>query len=267
MRGRSHHTDRSSGSPNRIPDRRSNATRRAGWSTEPSPWVSSAGFGEIGVRVALGASKGDVFRLIIGSSMRLALMGVLLGIPAALALTKLMSGVLSDVASTDPVTYLAVVAMLGIVACLAIFLPAQRATRIDPLVALRTECVLRHPVFSSLLARSRDDGVRNRTVLTSQAIGMLLRNQLYAGIVDVPEYGVRSKRGDFERLISRKLSQTVLRAQRTPSATMMSLSHRSVTLASAHRPSRETVNPPRAAIRENRNGRAPKRRTTRSRNP
>src|SRR5262245_17043816 len=55
---------------------------------------------------------------------------------------------------------------------------------------------------------------------------------------------------------------TVLRDQRTPSATMMSLSHRSVTLASAHRPSRETVNPPRPAIRENRNGRTPKRRTT-----
>jgi putative ABC transport system permease protein len=94
---------------------------------------------EIGVRVALGASSGEVFRLIMGGSMRLALMGVLFGIPAALALTKLMSGVLSDVATTDPVTYVAVVAMLGVVAFLASYLPAQRATRIDPLVALRAE--------------------------------------------------------------------------------------------------------------------------------
>jgi predicted permease len=94
---------------------------------------------EMGVRIALGAGKGEIFRLIIGSGMGLALVGVLVGIPAALALTQLMSGVLSGVASTDPVTYVAVAAMLGLVAFLASYLPARRATRVDPLVALRSE--------------------------------------------------------------------------------------------------------------------------------
>ena len=76
---------------------------------------------------------------IIGSSMRLALVGVLVGIPSALVLTRLMSGMLSDGVSTDPLTYVAVVAMLGFTAFLASYLPARNAIRIDPPVALRTE--------------------------------------------------------------------------------------------------------------------------------
>ncbi|MGH9374223.1 MAG: FtsX-like permease family protein, partial [Vicinamibacterales bacterium] len=94
---------------------------------------------EMGVRIALGASGAEIFRLIVGSGMGLALVGVLVGIPAALALTRLMSGVLSNVASTDPVTYVAVVAMLGVAAFLASYLPARRAIRVDPVVALRAE--------------------------------------------------------------------------------------------------------------------------------
>lgn len=94
---------------------------------------------EIGVRVALGAGRGEIFRLIIGRGMRLALVGVLVGVPAALALTRLMSGVLSSLATTDAMTYASVVALLGIAAFLASYLPARRATRIDPLVALRTD--------------------------------------------------------------------------------------------------------------------------------
>jgi putative ABC transport system permease protein len=94
---------------------------------------------EIGVRVALGADRREIFRLIIGRGMRLALVGVLVGVPAALALTRLMSGVLSGLATTDPMTYAAVAALLGIAAFLASYLPARRATRIDPLVALRTD--------------------------------------------------------------------------------------------------------------------------------
>ena len=93
----------------------------------------------MGVRIALGAGKRDIFRLIIGGGMGLALAGVLVGIPAALALTRLMKGVLSEVTSTDPVTYIAVIAMLGTVAFLASYLPARRATRVDPLVALRSD--------------------------------------------------------------------------------------------------------------------------------
>jgi predicted permease len=94
---------------------------------------------EIGVRVALGAGRLDIFRLIIGRGMRLALVGVLVGVPAALALTRLMRGVLSGLATTDPKTYVSVAALLGIAAFLASYLPARRATRIDPLVALRMD--------------------------------------------------------------------------------------------------------------------------------
>jgi ABC-type antimicrobial peptide transport system permease subunit len=94
---------------------------------------------EIGVRIALGAGKREIFRLIVGDGMRLALVGALLGVPAALGLTRLMGGVLSGVTSTDPLTYAAVVAMLAASAFTASYWPARRATRVDPLVALRTE--------------------------------------------------------------------------------------------------------------------------------
>ena len=94
---------------------------------------------EIGVRVALGARKAEIFRLIVGNGMGLALAGVMVGVPAALALTRLMGGVLVGVTNTDPVTYLAVVTLLATSALLASYLPARRATRVDPLVALRTD--------------------------------------------------------------------------------------------------------------------------------
>jgi ABC-type antimicrobial peptide transport system permease subunit len=71
--------------------------------------------------------------------MRLALTGVAIGVPSALALTRLMGGMLSEVTSADPVTYIAVVGMLMISALLASYLPARRATRVDPIVALRAE--------------------------------------------------------------------------------------------------------------------------------
>lgn len=94
---------------------------------------------EIGVRLALGAGRNDVFRLIIGNGMRLAVIGVIVGIPMALMLTRLLGGVLSDVTGADPVIYAAAVGLLVASALLASYLPARRATRIDPLVALRTE--------------------------------------------------------------------------------------------------------------------------------
>jgi putative ABC transport system permease protein len=94
---------------------------------------------EIGVRVALGAENREIFRLIIGHGLRLALVGVIVGVPAALMVTRLMGGVLSSVTNTDPVTYIAVVAMLATSTLLASYLPARRATRVDPLIALRAE--------------------------------------------------------------------------------------------------------------------------------
>ncbi|HKX26576.1 MAG TPA: ABC transporter permease [Blastocatellia bacterium] len=94
---------------------------------------------EIGVRVALGADQREIMRLIIGHGLRLALAGVAVGVPSALALTRLMGGMLFGVSSTDPVTYLAVVVMLVISALLASYLPARRATRVDPIIALRAE--------------------------------------------------------------------------------------------------------------------------------
>lgn len=96
-------------------------------------------FREIGVRVALGAGRREIFRLIIGNGVGLALIGIGAGVPAALLLTRLMSGLLSGMSTADPVTYAAVAVTLVISAILASYLPARRATRVDPIAALRSE--------------------------------------------------------------------------------------------------------------------------------
>jgi putative ABC transport system permease protein len=94
---------------------------------------------EIGVRVALGASRGAVLRLVIGHGMKLTLIGAMVGVPAALIVTRLIGGVLPGVTGADPVTHAAVVALLAASAFMASYLPARRATRVDPLVALRSD--------------------------------------------------------------------------------------------------------------------------------
>jgi putative ABC transport system permease protein len=94
---------------------------------------------EIGVRIALGAQRDDVLRLVIGQAARLALTGIALGVVGAFALTRLMSGLLFEVTPTDPATFSIVAILLGAVALLACYIPAHRAMRVDPMVALRYE--------------------------------------------------------------------------------------------------------------------------------
>jgi putative ABC transport system permease protein len=94
---------------------------------------------EIGVRLALGATRGEVFRLILGRGMALAVIGAVGGVGAALWLTRVMETLLFSVSRTDPMTFIAVPLALIAVALLACYLPARRAMRVDPVVALRGE--------------------------------------------------------------------------------------------------------------------------------
>jgi putative ABC transport system permease protein len=97
---------------------------------------------EIGIRIALGANKRDVFRMVVGQGLALALAGLAIGVVAALILTRLLSSfslLLYGVGGSDPLTFTTVSVMLILVAILACYIPARRAMRVDPMVALRYE--------------------------------------------------------------------------------------------------------------------------------
>jgi putative ABC transport system permease protein len=94
---------------------------------------------EIGLRMALGARPWDVLRLVVGQGMRLTLAGIVMGIVAGLVATRLMGSLLFGVSTSDPVTFGAVSVLVAAVALIAGWLPARRAARIDPVLALRQE--------------------------------------------------------------------------------------------------------------------------------
>ena len=94
---------------------------------------------EIGIRMALGAKRADVLRLVVRQGMTMALIGLAIGLVGAFSLSRVLRGLLYGVSSTDPFTFVAVSVVLLAVALLACLIPAKRATRVDPIIALRTE--------------------------------------------------------------------------------------------------------------------------------
>ena len=94
---------------------------------------------EMGIRMALGAQRRDVFGLVLGEGLRMAFLGLLIGLAGAFGLTRLLSGMLFGVKPSDPLAFALVSAFLIGVALVACWLPARAATRVDPIVALRYE--------------------------------------------------------------------------------------------------------------------------------
>jgi putative ABC transport system permease protein len=94
---------------------------------------------EIGIRIALGAGKSSIFRLVVGQAMTIVAISLVVGLVGALAATRLLNSLLFGVGASDPVTFIAIVLLVSAVAFVAAWLPARRATRVDPIIALRAE--------------------------------------------------------------------------------------------------------------------------------
>jgi ABC-type antimicrobial peptide transport system permease subunit len=94
---------------------------------------------EIGIRLAFGAGRRDLLNMVIGHGMMLTLAGVVIGLLASLALTRLIESLLFRISKTDPVTFVVIALVLGIIPLVACYIPARRATRVDPILALRYE--------------------------------------------------------------------------------------------------------------------------------
>ncbi|NOT63659.1 MAG: FtsX-like permease family protein, partial [Acidobacteria bacterium] len=94
---------------------------------------------ELGIRIALGAANRDIHKLVVGQGMKLVLAGLALGLLVSFAVMRLMKNLLFGVSATDPLTFAAIAAVLLLVALTACYLPARRATKVDPLTALRHE--------------------------------------------------------------------------------------------------------------------------------